>query len=244
MPSARERAIVSVLSDLFEQMVCDPKPPTQAEANYTFIALCGNRMIAYERAWALPQTMLDRTGFECPVEMCSRLSIAELEAVIRQPPCGHRLPGRIATAMGGTARTIASEYDSDARNLYQSQDVTTVLQRLEALPGYGRKLARLALRIILLNWAGDVAGDRSLLDVTPDLHVCRVLWRLGLVRRPNPQSALEAARCISPTAPYLIDGAFALGTSVCGAHPQCRSCPLEPHCPVGRLDNSGTEFDV
>lgn len=232
MPSAREQAIVSVLADLFAEMVGDPKPPTRAEANYAFIALCGNRMIAYERAWALPQTMLDRAGFECPVEMCTRLSASELEAVIRQPPCGHRLPGRIAAAMSGTARAIESEYAGDARNVYRGQDVSVVLRRLEALPGYGRKLARLALRIILLDWAGDVRGERAFLDVTPDLHVCRVLYRLGLIGTPSPPLAIDAARRASPSAPYLVDGAFALGTSVCGARPACNRCSLARHCLV------------
>lgn len=230
MPSAREIAIVSVLADLFAEMVGDPRPPSRADANYAMVALCGNRMIAYERAWALPQTMMDRTGFQCPVEMCSHLSTGELEAVIRQPPCGHRLPGRIAAAMSGTARVIASEYLGDARNLYQSHDVATVLRRLEALPGYGRKLSRLALRIILLDWAGDVAGDRAELDLSPDLHVCRVLFRLGLIERPDPLLAIEAARRVSPNAPYLVDGAFSLGTTVCGARPKCEACGLLAHC--------------
>lgn len=226
----RERDIVCVLAELFGEMVADPTPPTRTEANYTMIALCGNRMIAYERAWALPQTMMLRSGFDDPLDMCVRLSAEELESVIRQPPCGHRLPGRIAVAMRGTAGNIESEYDGDARNLYHGQDVATVLRRLESLPGYGRKLARLALRIILLDWDGDVAGDRAALDVTPDLHVCRVLRRLGLIERADPKLAIEAARRLSPSSPYLVDGAFALGTTVCGARPRCGECPLRTHC--------------
>ena len=228
---SREHEIVSVLAGLFEEMVREPEPPSRGEANYTIIALCGNRMIAYERAWALPRTMLARTGFSDPVEMCTSLSVAELETVIRQPPCGHRLPGRIAAAMSGTAHDVADMYAGDARNLYLSQDVATVLARLEALPGYGQKLARLALRIILLDWAGDVRGDRAALDVTPDLHVCRVLFRLGLIKRAEPRLAIEAARRLCPSAPYLVDGAFALGTTICGAKPKCGACPLWVHCP-------------
>lgn len=232
MPVAeREREIVRVLAKLLGEMVSDPMPPTRAEANYTMIALCGNRMIAYERAWALPRMMMQRSGFDDSLEMCVRLSVDELESVIRQPPCGHRLPGRIAVAMSGTAHIIESQCHGDARNLYQEQDVVTVLRRLEALPGYGRKLARLALRIILLDWGGDVAGDRAALDVTPDLHVCRVLERLGLIERADPGLAIEAARRLSPDAPYLVDGAFALGTTVCGARPRCEECPLRTQCP-------------
>lgn len=229
--SSREDQIVRVLTELFWEMVPDPAPPSKFEANYALIALCGNRMIAYERAWALPDTMLDRNGqFTDPIEMCATLSASELEALIRQPPCGHRLPGRIAAAMSGTARQVVEKYGGDARNLYLGKDVATVLTRLEALPGYGRKLARLALRIVLLDWAADVAGDRAMLDVTPDLHVCRVLHRLGLIERPEPSLALESARRLSPAAPYLVDGGFALGTTVCGAQPRCGQCPLWVHC--------------
>lgn len=231
-PTPREREIVRVLAGLFWEMVPDPAPPSKFEANYALIALCGNRMIAYERAWALPDTMLDRHGaFSDPVEMRAALSASELEALIRQPPCGHRLPGRIAAAMSGTALQVVERYGGDARNLYLGQDVATVLKRLEALPGYGCKLARLALRIILLDWAADVAGDRAMLDVTPDLHVCRVLHRLGLIDRPEPSLALESARRLSTAAPYLVDGGFRLGTTVCGSRPNCGICPLWVYCP-------------
>lgn len=227
----REQEIVRVLAELFWDMVPDPAPPSKLEANYAIVALCGNRMIAYERAWALPDTMLERDGrFADPIEMCATLSAPELEALIRQPPCGHRLPGRIAAAMSGTALEVVKRYGGDARNLYLRQDVPTVLNRLEALPGHGRKLARLALRIILLDWAADVAGDRAMLDVTPDLHVCRVLQRLGLIDRAEPSLALEAARRLSPAAPYLADGAFRLGTTVCGSRPKCGICRLWEHC--------------
>lgn len=228
----REQEIVRVLADLFWEMVPpDPEPPSKSSANYTFIALCGNRLIAYERAWQLPNTMMIRSGFNDPIEMCTSLSPTQLEAVIRQPPCGHRLPGRIAGAMSGTAHEIVEKYDGDARNLYMGQDVATVLRRLAALPGYGRKLARLALRIVLLDWAGQVSGDRAELDVTPDLHVCRVLHRLGIIDRPEPALALESARRLSPAAPYLVDGAFLLGTTVCGSRPDCGACELWAHCP-------------
>ena len=228
----REERILAVLSDYFYRMVPEePEPPSAWDANYTLIALCGNRLVNYERAWQLPFTMMERTGYEDPLEMCRALTVEELEAAIRVPPCGHRMPRRVALAMHGTARAIAEDYSGDARTLYHGQPLAVVQERLGALSGYGRKLSRLAMLIILFHWGGEVG--EGILDCAPDLHVCRVLHRLGLIAEPDPELALQAARKLSPLAYYLADGAFGLGTTLCGAKPACGDCPLHSDCPLG-----------
>ncbi len=40
--------------------------------------------------------------------------------------------------------------------------------------------------------------DRPHLDIKPDVHTMRVLYRLGVSLEQNPQEAIEAARLLNP----------------------------------------------
>lgn len=202
----RESLIVEVLADCFATMQpTEPEPPCRDESNYTGLALVANRQVAYQWAWELPDTMMRRTGYLDPVAMFLELSVDELETVIRQPKCAHRLPKTMAKLMKGTATVIAEHYDADFRNLYLGQQIPEVLRRLLALPGYGRKLARLALRTIVVDWRaydlGHVLGSRADVDAVPDVHVMRVLHRLGLIESIDPDLAVEAARALAQIVP-------------------------------------------
>lgn len=235
----REERIVEVLSACFQRMQPEnPEPPSQEEANYTALALVANRQVPYQWAWELPDTMMWRAGFNDPLEMFLALSETELETVIREPKCAHRLPATMARLMKGTALAIDIQYGGDFRNLYVGRGIPEILCSLLALPGYGRKLARLALRTIVVDWTaydlGQVHGNRSEVDAVPDVHVCRVLHRLGLIDSPDPVLAIEVARALAPDSPYVIDGAFEHGLTVCSSTPRCKDCRLQRICPSAR----------
>jgi len=44
------------------------------------------------------------------------------------------------------------------------------------------------------------------MDIKPDVHTMRVLYRLGVSSSLNTDSAISAARLISPSYPGAIDG--------------------------------------
>jgi endonuclease III len=74
--------------------------------------------------------------------------------------------------------------------------------------------------------------DRKRIDIKPDVHTRRVLYRLGMAVEENDQAALDAARMMNPDYPGALDGAlWWIGREWCSAsNPDCENCPMELSC--------------
>ncbi|NPB06514.1 MAG: endonuclease III [Aquificae bacterium] len=111
-----------------------------------------------------------------------------------------------------------------ARRLVELYDgeVPKEVEKLEELPGVGRKTASMV--------AGCAYGTPALIV---DRHVHRVSLRLGLTKEKNPDKAEEELRKIVPKR-YWLEFSLLLmthGKRICKARkPDCGSCPLTDLC--------------
>jgi endonuclease III len=70
------------------------------------------------------------------------------------------------------------------------------------------------------------------MDIKPDVHTVRVLYRLGASESATEQAAIAATRRMNPSYPGEIDGAlWGIGRKWCRAtNPICSECPLTAVC--------------
>lgn len=168
----------------------------------------------------------------------------------------HRLTGFMRYGNGGKAfhrhfRTyvrqlpLAAEhllehYAGDPRRLWNhTHDVALVRERMDALPGVGMALARMAVLMLARDY-GVLGGRAALphLDVKPDLHVMRVFRRCGLIgKRGTRAEAVAIAQALHPPYPGAFDApAFNIGRTWCRpTKPTCAECPLTRVCPRAGL---------
>jgi len=99
--------------------------------------------------------------------------------------------------------------------------------------GVGRGIANLAL--ILIESAYDFTFsdlDHTQMDIKPDVHTTRVLYRLGVAKREDTNDAIQAARMLNPSYPAKVDAAlWYIGREFCRpSNPDCFHCPMHDIC--------------
>lgn len=121
-----------------------------------------------------------------------------------------------AKSIVGAARTILEKFDGH---------LPDSLEKLQELPGVGRKTAS----VVLIHAFGIPAFP-------VDRHVLRVANRLGLAKAKRPDETDLQLRENVPQK-YWIQMHLALvfhGRSFCRPKPKCADCPLLKYCPAGK----------
>lgn len=75
--------------------------------------------------------------------------------------------------------------------------------------------------------------DHRYIDIKPDVHTMRVLYRLGVALAQNETQAINAAKRLNPDYPGEIDAPlWLIGRNWCvPGTPRCEECPLVNVCP-------------
>lgn len=206
------RAILAKLAELYPDARCalEYRNPFELLVATMLSAQCTDKLV---------NRITPRLFAACPApEDFCRLTAAELEGYIRE--CGlHKSKARHILA---ACRKIVDEFGGE---------VPRDRERLEQLPGVGRKTAN----VVLANAFGVPA-------LAVDRHVFRVANRLGLAGAATPE---ETERQLMAKIPE--DGWVAAhhrlirhGRLVCSARePRCDECGLRQHCRFMAQSGSG-----
>jgi uncharacterized HhH-GPD family protein len=201
------------------------------------IACIMDRQMKAERAWEIPYRIRERVGsFE--FRQLRGLSTADLVRAMRKPTTLHRYPAIMGANMHAAIALIDEKYRGDASRIWSERpsSATVVLRFLE-FPGVGPKIATMAANL-LVRYFKVPLSDYYSIDISVDVHVRRVLTRLGLVEAgATLEQVVYAALAISPEFPGLIDSpAFRLGREVCRPRkPKCGECYLRRWCPSAEV---------
>lgn len=148
----------------------------------------------------------------------------------------HRHYKTYARQLPLAAQHLLDNYDGDPRRMWNdTHDVTAVRARIDAIPGIGMALSRMAVLMLARDY-GVLGGRAALphLDVKPDIHVVRVFRRCGFTPRGASRlDVVAVAQKLHPAFPAALDApAFNLGRTWCRpTRPKCTDCPLYPVCP-------------
>lgn len=240
-----------IANEFWSHMARRPEDRTSLsrdEANSLLISCLVNRGIQWERAMGSSDTlglvdeMKMRTGYNDTVKMFTELNntmiewhmFADYAAVDNDGTplkCLHRYR-YMAEYCCLAAKKIVSDYDGDIRNIWKDEPTgSEFLRRIFEFKGLKAKCGGLFARVAVLSH-GVVLWDKYAgLDISPDVHVVRVMQRLGLVAEDaTPQEVVVAARELSPYAPVEWEGLWLHGIEVCSAVPKCSECSISKAC--------------
>jgi len=108
-----------------------------------------------------------------------------------------------------------------AREVKTDDGIPLTMEGLTALPGIGRKSASVILR----------EAGRPAEGIIVDLHVVRVVQRLGIVRAADPKKIEERLMKILPSKEWDAGMAMSfLGREICRPKPACPVCLMKKVC--------------
>lgn len=252
--TSRYDRIAYVLTDMYWRFMTDGEKPltrlTRTESNDFLLGVClANRGIGYERAVDFPSLLRKRLGGE-PDLIRTILEVGE-EGVfnaISEPPALHRYIRQMAHNTYLMAQTLESNFNLDARELWETSEsnplhISVLRKRLQSFRGIGDKISRLAERLIMgfqhVHLYDDEGNENhTCLDVVPDVHVCRIAERIGLVpRHATPLQVVDGVRRFANQTgmyPVFAESLWFLAVEgICVANEndcRCFECPFSDSC--------------
>ncbi len=104
-----------------------------------------------ERAFAGPRIIAERLGTPDRLDPAT-VAATEPEAfraLMTGPPAVHRYPGSMGERVQAVAATVVESYAGDASRLWsEAADGADLLQRLMALPGFGRQKSQIFVALL------------------------------------------------------------------------------------------------
>jgi endonuclease-3 len=201
---------------------------------HVFVLAClVDRQDTAERAWMLPYRLGERAG-SWGLAQLAALTPQSIAEHLHKPDALHRYPAKMAPVVYAAFQHIAGEYNGDASGIWRgAPSSATIVRRFLEFDGCGPKIATMATNILVRDFRVPVS-DKYSVDVSVDVHVRRVMRRLGLVR-PDcaDEEIIYRAREMNPTFPGIIDfGLWELGRSCCRpTSPACEACRIAHLCP-------------
>ena len=231
-----------------------PKRFTRREADEFFVGVLFDRQQDADRAWDAGRHLVgnhfqggDADDFWVTV---SQTSISKVKKVMssgfgrtgvqgaskrRWTGPYHRHHNDSAKYLKRNAEIILDQYSGDVRNIWKrvsSNNVDLIYDRFLSFIGIGHALARMA-QFILVRDYGIAGGPKSkrFMRVKPDVHVCRVAERLGLVSQGTPRVVVRELDALGLESQADVDLVlFRVGQEYCHRTPNCGACPLRGTC--------------
>lgn len=204
--------------------------------SHAFVIACiMDRQIKAERAWLIPYRFQQALG-TFAFDRLRRLRQRTIYRIMTFPEPMHRFPQDMSRNFYEAVQMIAEEYDGNASRLWSGRPSSAeVVFRFLQFRGVGPKIATMAANLLVRQLKIKLRDYYSI-DVSVDVHVRRVLTRLGLIAPGASESQIiYKARSISPEFPGLIDfAAWEVGRTWCRPNlPRCNGCYLKAGCPIG-----------
>ncbi len=201
---------------------------------HAFVLACVmDRQIKSELAWLIPYLISEKLG-NFNFQTLASLSQQDVERLMTTPSPLHRFPLEMSKIFYFTVQTIAKDYDGLASSIWNDEPPSAeVVYRFLQFKGVGQKIATMATNTLARDFKVKFSDYYSV-DVSVDVHVRRVLYRLGLIAKDaSIEQIVFRARAISPEFPGLIDlPLWEIGRSWCKpSEPNCPECYMQEVCP-------------
>ena len=198
---------------------------------HAFVLACiMDRQIKAERAWSIPCIIMDKWGTN--IDLLDSVSEDEYITFFKNKSL-HRFNTNMAKFFKDGVHRIKNYYASDASMVWKNKPSSAkfVYDFLQ-FNGVGVKIATMAANILVRQFQIEFSDYYSI-DVSPDVHVRRVMWRMGLIENEkDPYSAIYRARELNPKFPGIIDfSAWEIGKEYCRPkNPKCDDCSVNAEC--------------
>ncbi|WP_222849995.1 endonuclease III domain-containing protein [Trebonia kvetii] len=209
------------------------------------LAALVDRQVKAERAWMMPLLIRQRHGsFE--IGDLEPLSEQQWLSLLRHPTPAHRMPETMARVLHRAIHRIRAQYSGEAAQIWADMPPSArVVRRFLEFHGAGPKIATMAANILVRGFHVPLR-DYRYIDISADVHVDRVMTRLGFVEPgSSPAVVIYAARELNPDFPGIFDLAlWNVGRTLCRpAQPRCPECHLRDLCAYARTGKDVTRLD-
>ena len=195
------------------------------------LACCMDRQMKAEAAWMIPYKIFQIFGDFSMKTLASKSETAYVK-VFRKYRL-HRFTDNMGKVFYDAVQWIHKNYADDANNIWKGKPSSaTVVYRFLEFNGVGIKIATMATNILARQYKVPFSDNYSI-DVSPDVHVRRVMYRMGLVEKnASNDKIIYKARELCPEFPGIIDySLWQLGRTSCKAgHPDCENCLVKKEC--------------
>lgn len=200
---------------------------------HAFVLACiMDRQIKAEIAWMIPYRIKTIIG-GFSIEKLAKISLQEYKQIFTENSL-HRFYGRMADAFYNAVQDIVNYYNGDVSQIWTGNPSSaTVVYKFLQFKGVGVKIATMAANILARQFKIPFSDYYSI-DISPDVHIRRVMSRMGLVPKGAPdESIIYKARELYPDFPGIIDfSMWEIGRNWCFANkkPNCENCVARDSC--------------
>ena len=118
-----------------------------------------DQQVPMEWAFGAPPKLKERLGGEIDAAHVASMPLEELEVLFKGPPALHRFPGSMAKRTQQVCRHLVEHHDGRAEDLWEgAADAQDLLERLTALPGYGKEKAKIFTALLAKRFGIKPAG--------------------------------------------------------------------------------------
>jgi len=195
------------------------------------LACIMDKQIKAERAWQIPIKIGKIIG-GYDFSIFTKLSMQDCIQIFNKYKL-HRFNDDQAKYFYLAIQKIKNDYNSIAANIWNDnpKSATLVLRFLD-FEGVGIKIATMAANILVRQYKIQVL-DKYSIDISPDVHVKKIFYRMGLIKnRENIDEVIYKARELYPEFPGIIDfSTWEIGRNYCfETNPNCAECPISEDC--------------
>ena len=201
---------------------------------HLFVLCClMDKQINADRAWRIPYTVCEAFGTYDIYELNNK-PLEEYQRFFNDGKL-HRFNDSMAFVFKSALQRIITEYKGRASRIWEGNPSSaTVVARFLAFDGCGVKIATMATNLLHRAFAVQYSDYYSV-DISPDVHVLRVMNRLGILpdeKNDDGTLAIYIAREINPLYPGVLDGFFwSIGKNYCRpSNTSCSECSLNIVC--------------
>jgi endonuclease III len=192
-----------------------------------------DRQVKAERAWLIPHEIAKRLG-TFNFGALAKLSVTRIQRLMTKPTPLHRFNEEMSKNLHAAVTLVSNRYGGYAANIWNDAPPSAELvYRLLEFRGIGPKIATMAANMLVRHLKIRLRDYYSI-DVSVDVHVRRVLARLGLADREDSiERIVYRVRGLCPEFPGIIDlPTWEIGRSWCKpTNPTCSECYMTAHCP-------------
>jgi len=221
-----------IKDELFPTLV--PEASTIIHENpFAFcVATCLDRGTKAELIWTIPYWISQKVGHFDPHKF-NKMTLEEITRLFEELPKKPRYINAAPLTFMDITGIVVENFNGDAAAIWTNKSASQVKKTFLSVYGVGNGIANMAVLLIEEAYGLRFADqDRSRMDIKPDVHTMRVLYRLGMAKEVNEIEAIIAARSLNPEYPGILDGPlWYLGRNWCLASaPTCSECPVEDCC--------------
>jgi endonuclease III len=219
-------------AELFPSLVPEAADLVATDPYAFVLATCLDRQMPAQVIWTIPYDIKMKLGHLDP-HLIDGMSNQELLDLVRSLPRKPRYISDAPTTIRDITRIVVAECGGDASRIWIGKTGQQIRETFRRVHGVGPGISSMAPLLIEKAFGIKFTDlDRPGLDVKADVHVMRVLYRLGMILTQTEAAALEATRQMYPAYPGGLDAPlWWIGRNRCHAvMPRCSICPMVSLC--------------